>query len=215
MRTKENVLVAGANGTTGKHTVEILEQSEAYTPIAMVRKKDQQGFFHDKGVKTVLADLENEDAISQAVQQMDKVIFAAGSGGTNVIGVDQEGAKRMIDASEKAGVKKFVMLGSIGTDDPSQGGDLKAYLEAKQNADKHLRASNLDYTIVRPGQLTNGEGTGKIQTGGPAKLDKSGSIPRVDVAKTLVALLKDHLRLHQTFEILSGDTPIEKAVAAD
>lgn len=207
---KENVLVAGANGTTGRLVVDTLKQSEAYIPIAMIRKEEQKAYFEKRDVKTVLADLEGD--LSQAAQQADKVIFAAGSGGSKVIEVDQDGAKRMIDASKQAKIKKFVMLGSIGTDDPSQGGDLKEYLKAKQNADKHLRASGLDYVIVRPGALTNAEATGKIQTGGEAELDKSGNISRADVAKTLVAVLDNGMKHNQTFEILEGETPIKQAV---
>lgn len=210
MSTKENIVVAGANGTTGKLIVDILKKAEAYTPIAMVRKKAQKDYFESRDVQVVMADL--EDDLTHTVKDADKVIFAAGSGGANVIGVDQEGAKKMMDASKAAGVKKFVMLGSIGTDDPSQGGDLKDYLQAKQNADKYLRESGLDYVIVRPGALSNENPTGKIQTGGEAELDKTGTISRADVARTLVEVLKDKKGLHQTFEILKGDTPIEEAV---
>lgn len=210
MNTKENVLVAGANGTTGRLIIDILNQSEAYNPIAMVRKQEQKEHFDNQKVQTVLADLEGD--LSQAVQGADKVIFAAGSGGKNVIGVDQEGAKKMIDASKEAGVKKFVMLGSIGTDDPSQGGDLTDYLKAKQNADEYLRSSGLDYVIVRPGALTNEDATGKIKTGGIAELDKSGNISRADVAQTLVEVLPNEIKLHETFEIMAGDTPIKQAV---
>lgn len=210
MSTKENIVVAGANGTTGKLIVDILKKAEAYTPIAMVRKEAQKDYFESRDVQVVMADL--EDDLTHTVKDADKVIFAAGSGGANVIGVDQEGAKKMMDASKAAGVKKFVMLGSIGTDDPSQGGDLKDYLQAKQNADKYLRESGLDYVIVRPGALSNEDPTGKIQTGGEAELDKTGTISRADVARTLVEVLKDKKGLHQTFEILKGDTPIEEAV---
>lgn len=207
---KESVLVAGANGTTGRIIVDILQKSKAYKPIAMLRKSEQMESFEADDVATVLADL--EDDLSQAVAQADKVIFAAGSGGKKVIEVDQNGAKRLIDAAKQAGIKKFVMLGSIGTDDPSQGGDLEDYLKAKQVADKHLRNSGLDYVIVRPGALTNGNQTGKIQTGGEAELDKSGSISRADVAQTLVEVLEDQVMLNQTCEILEGETKIEQAV---
>ena len=155
---KKNVLVAGANGTTGRIIIDILQKSDAYKPIAMVRKQEQKERFESEHVATVLADL--EDDLSQALTQVDKVIFAAGSGGKKVIEVDQNGAIRLIDAAKKAGISKFVMLGSMGSDDPSQGGDLEDYLKAKQIADKHLRASGLDYVIVRPGALKNETGKG-------------------------------------------------------
>lgn len=210
MNTTENILVAGANGTTGKLIIDILKQSETYNPIAMVRKQEQQEYFDNQDVQTVMADL--EDNVSQTVKNADKVIFAAGSGGKNVIGVDQEGAKKMIDAAKEADVKKFVMLGTIGTDDPSQGGNLTDYLKAKQNADKYLKSSGLNYVIVRPAALTNENATGKIQTGDIAELDKGGNIPRADVAQTLVEVLPDEIKLQEIFEIMAGNTPIKEAV---
>lgn len=208
---KQNILVAGANGTTGRIIIDMLQKSNAYSPVAMIRKQEQKKRFENENVTAVLADL--EDDLSHALKQVDKVIFAAGSGGKKVIEVDQNGAIRLIDAAKQAGISKFVMLGSMGTDDPSQGGDLEDYLKAKQAADKHLQASGLDYVIVRPGALTNDAGQGKIELG--SKLNKSGSISRADVAKTLIEVLGNGVMQNQTFEILEGETPIEQAVQSN
>ncbi|WP_323756428.1 SDR family oxidoreductase [Roseivirga sp.] len=205
---KQNILIAGANGTTGKIIVELLQASDRYRPIAMVRKEAQKEAFEKDGITAVLADLEKD--LSRAVTGVDKVIFAAGSKGKKVIAVDQEGAKNLTDAAKKAGVGKFVMLSSMGADNPSVSDDLKEYLKAKQNADNHLRNSGLEYSIVRPGALSDKDGTGKIQL--KEKLDKQGSISRADVAKTLVEVLEDGVQQNQTFEIIAGDTPVEKAV---
>jgi uncharacterized protein YbjT (DUF2867 family) len=204
----KNVLVAGANGTTGRIIIDLLKKSETYQPIAMVRKQDQKDHFEKQGVSVVLADLEED--LSQAVKNADKVIFAAGSKGKNIIDVDQEGAKRLIDATKAAGLEKFVMLSSMGADNPVVGNDLEDYLRAKQNADDYLKASALNYSIVRPGALTDDDGTGKIEL--KEKLEKRGSIARADVAKTLVEVLDDKLKKNKVFEILAGDTRIEKAV---
>ncbi|MBK5245191.1 MAG: SDR family oxidoreductase [Eubacteriaceae bacterium] len=205
---KQNVLVAGANGTTGRIVINLLVKSETYQPIAMVRKQDQKDYFEKNNVSTVLADLEGD--LSYAVKNAHKVIFAAGSKGKNVLGVDQEGAKRLTDAAKDEGASKFVMLSAMGADDPSRNKDLQAYLEAKKNADDYLRASGLDYTIVRPGHLTNEEGTGKIQL--KKRFENPGKISRADVAKTLVDVLEDGVMQNQFFEIIAGDTSIEKAV---
>ncbi|MCL4168642.1 UNVERIFIED_CONTAM: hypothetical protein GTU68_040336, partial [Idotea baltica] len=134
---------------------------------------------------------------------------AAGSGGKNVIGVDQEGAKKLIDASKKVGLKKFVMLSSMGAGEPKKVANLRKYLEAKHNADEYLKESNLNYVIVRPGTLTNEEGTGKIRL--DKKLQSSGSISRDDVAQTLVDVLQADSVNKTTFEILEGDMPIRQA----
>lgn len=205
---KENVLVAGATGTTGRIIVDILKASSNYNPVAMVRKKEQEEEFEKKNVNTVLADLEED--LSHTTDDMQKVIFAAGSGGKNVIAVDQEGAKKLTDAAKNSGASKFVMLSSMGADKPSISDDLKDYLEAKQNADEYLKASGIAFSIVRPGSLNNNNGSGKIKL--EKKFEDFGEISRADVARTLVAVLDDKVRKNEVFEILSGDTEIEKAV---
>ncbi|SHM68473.1 SDR family oxidoreductase [Polaribacter sp. KT 15] len=204
----ENILVAGANGTTGKKIVNLLETSQYFNPIAMVRKEEQKKQFEDKNIKTVLADLEED--VSFTTKNIDKVIFAAGSGGKKVVEVDQEGAKRMIDAAIKENVSKFVMLSSMGADNPEQADDLQEYLKAKHNADVYLKESNLTYSIVRPGSLTDKKGKGKIELSG--KLNKSGEITRDDVAQTLVRSLHDTAAINKTFEIIEGETLIGQAV---
>jgi uncharacterized protein YbjT (DUF2867 family) len=208
MSERKNVLVAGASGTTGRIIINLLKASKTYQPIAMVRKQDQKDHFEKQGVLTVLADLEED--LSHAVKNADKIIFAAGSKGKNIIGVDQEGAKSLIDVAKDAGVEKFVMLSSMGADNPAVSNDLEDYLRAKQNADDHLRSSGLNYSIVRPGHLTDQDGTGKIQLKETLKIE--GRISRADVAKTLVETLGNDVKQKQIFEILSGEVPIEKAV---
>ena len=204
----ENVLIAGANGTTGKIIVNLLKESQYFRPIAMVRKKEQLEQFENMGVKTILGDLE-EDLV-HTMEDIDKVIFAAGSGGKKVVEVDQEGAKRLIDVAKMAHVKKFIMLSSIGADQPEKADKLQDYLRAKQNADEHLRHSGLNYTIVRPGALKNAEGVGRIVLA--KSLDKEGDISRQDVAQTLVRVLHDTTANATTFEILEGDTLIGEAI---
>jgi len=208
MSKKKNVVVAGANGSTGRIIIDLLKESEKYQPIAMVRKQEQKDHFEKENVAAVMGDLEED--LNEAVKGADKVIFAAGSGGKKVIDVDQEGAKRFTDAAKNAGVEKFVMLSSMGADNPGISEELKDYLEAKGNADEYLRQSGLNYTIVRPGALTDEEGSGKIQL--KEKLEEQESISRANVARTLVEVLENDVKQNQVFEILDGETPIEKAV---
>ena len=208
---KENVLVAGANGTTGKLIVSYLDQSQYYNPVAMVRKQEQQKQFKIQGIDTVSGDLEKD--LSKAVKGIDKVIFAAGSGGNTgpekTIDVDQEGAKRLIDASKDVEVKKFIMLSSINADNPESSESLRHYLEAKRKADNYLKNSGLNYTIVRPGTLKNEEGTRKIE----AALDvEHGEVTRDDVAYTLVHVLNDDVAQNAVFEMVEGEQRIEDAI---
>ncbi|AGC77701.1 SDR family oxidoreductase [Nonlabens dokdonensis] len=204
----EKVLIAGATGTTGKQVVNLLNESQYFEPIAMIRKEDQKAQFEAQNVKWIMGDL-SED-ISHTCENVDKVVFAAGSGGKKVVEIDQEGAKKLIDASQKHNIKKFVMLSSMGADQPEEAEDLQEYLEAKHNADKYLKNSNLNYTIVRPGSLTNDEGTNHIQLS--HKLNKQGEISRADVAQTLARVLHDDTANKETFEILKGETLISKAI---
>jgi uncharacterized protein YbjT (DUF2867 family) len=204
----ENILVAGANGTTGKKVVNLLKASQYFNPVAMVRKEEQLAQFENEGIDTVLGDLEED--LTHTVKNIDKVIFAAGSGGKKVVAVDQEGAKSLIDVSKKANVKRFVMLSSMGADNPEAAEDLKEYLQAKHNADEYLKQSDLKYMIVRPGSLTNEKGNGKISL--KRHFEEQGSISRDDVAKTLVHALHEDAGTNETFEILEGETLIGKAL---
>jgi len=208
----ERVLVVGATGQTGKRIIEILNSSSTFEPYAMIRKDDQRQMFEDMDVETVMGDLEKD--VDQTVQGMDKVIFAAGSGGDTgedkTIAIDQNGAIKMIDASIKSKVKKFVMLSSMGADKPESNKDLKVYLEAKQTADEHLKNSGLAYTIVRPGALNDDLGLAKVKLA--EKLDENGEISRDDVAFLLVMSLADPLVKNKTFEALEGKESIKNAI---
>jgi uncharacterized protein YbjT (DUF2867 family) len=208
----EKVLIVGANGTTGKIIVDKVNAKGNYEAVAMVRKEEQQAQFETKGVKTVLADLEKD--VTEALKGIDKVIFAAGAGGNSseekTILVDQEGAKKIVDAAREANVKKLVMLSSIKADEPESNPDLANYLNAKEKADQYLRASGLKYTIVRPGTLTDDKATGKIKMA--KKLDEVGKITREDVATVLTRALDDDKVTNKTFEMINGDTKIEEAI---
>lgn len=209
---KENVLVIGANGNTGKRIIDQLLENQNYEPIAMVRREHQMESFKEKGVTVRLGDLEED--FSSVFENIDKVIFAAGSGGSTgdvkTELVDKKGAIRSIDLAKENGVKKYVMLSSMGTDIPDQVPGLEVYLKAKKAADDHLRNSDMDYTIVQPGGLTDHKGDGKIKVA--EKLNEFGKVSRDDVAAVLIESLKDSKRKNSSFEMLDGDQPIQEAV---
>jgi uncharacterized protein YbjT (DUF2867 family) len=202
-----NVLIAGAHGQVGQHITEILGESD-HDATAMVREESQVSEMEEFGVETVVADL-TED-VTHAVRGHDAIIFAAGSGGNDVEGVDRDGAIGMIETAEELGVDRFVMLSAMNADRPEDSPDaLYDYLVAKQEADDRLQSSELTYTIIRPGALTDDPATGEIRAA--EKLDR-GEITRADVAQTLVTALDMESTYGKTFEILAGDEPIDAAL---
>lgn len=205
------VLVAGANGNTGRLLIQNLK-SDGHEPYGMIRKEKQKATIEELGGTPVLADLTKD--VGYAVKEMDAVMFAAGSGGSTgpelTEAVDRDGAINLAKATENLGIKKFVMLSAMGAGSPERGPEeLQHYLKMKGEADDFLKTTELDYTVVRPGGLTNEEGTSKIQVG---ETVDQGSIPRADVAKTMISVLQEPNAYHKTFEMISGDTQIEEAL---
>ncbi len=209
----ENVLVIGANGKTGRLLVKRMAAHSAYNPVAMIRNRDQQSYFEEWGVKTVLGDLEKD--FSQAFDGIDKVIFAAGSGAKTgkdkTTLVDKIGAIKSTNLALEQSVKKYVMLSSRGAENAEKADEsMQHYLLAKKEADEHLKASSLPHAIVRPGRLTDGRYTGKIKVS--SVFNEKGEISREDVAAVLVHMLDDFLSSPQVFEILGGKVAIPEAI---
>ncbi|MDB9235919.1 NAD-dependent dehydratase [Halorubrum ezzemoulense] len=200
-----NVLVAGSHGQVGQHVTRLLAESD-HSVQGMVRVESQAPDIRDLGAEPVVADLTGD--VSHAVEEIDAIIFAAGSGGEDVWGVDRDGAINLIDEAVSAGVERFVMLSSINADHPENSPEaLREYLRAKGEADEYLQQSNLTYTIVRPGPLTNEGGTERIKTG--TDLDRDAiEIPREDVARTLIATLGAESTYDETFELAAGEVSV-------
>ena len=212
------VVVAGANGLTGRIVLKLLTEA-GHEPVAMIRDFAQREALEALGAECRIGDLEKP--LGYAVRGCRGAIFAAGSGsGTGpkkTIDVDQNGAMAMIETCVRMNVRRFVMLSSIAADTPERGPEsLHHYFGAKAVADRHLQASGLDYTIVRPGFLTNEPGTGAIATGadlGPLA-KATHSVTREDVARVLVDCLDRDNTVEKTFEMIEGPTPIAHALAA-
>ncbi|WP_249869500.1 SDR family oxidoreductase [Oceanobacillus saliphilus] len=210
------VLVIGANGQIGKHLVRLLQDSDEHTVKAMVRKEEQVEVLKESGVDAVLANLEGSvDEIAEAVKGSDAVIFTAGSGGSTgpdkTLLIDLDGAVKSMEAAGKAGAERFVMVSAFQAHNRDSWADspIKPYMVAKHFADKMLEASNLNYTIVRPGGLLNEPGTDKVAA---AENLERGSIPREDVAKVVIASLVEHNTFRKGFDLISGNTPIPEAI---
>ena len=212
------VLVAGAHGKTARRLVRMLV-ADGHEVRGLVRKQEQTGDVESDGAEPVLVDLEAEEvegAVGEAVEGCDAIVFAAGagpgSGDARKETMDYGGAAKLVEAAQELGVRRYLMLSAMGAGDPEGGSEgMRPYLRAKARADERLAQSTLDYTIIRPGGLTEDEGTGSIDAA--EKLGGRGEIPRADVAGTFAAALEEENTFHKTFEILSGETPIREALA--
>ncbi len=207
------VLVAGANGQVGQHIVRFLAEG-GHEVQAMIRNEDQVPRLRELGREPMVADLEGE--VGHTVEGCDAVIFSAGggpgSGAEKKETVDRQGAVKLIEAAKAHGARRYVMVSAMGAADPESGSEaMQPYLFAKARADQALEESGLDYTIVRPGSLTDDPGNGTVEAA--PSLGKRGEIPREDTARTIVATLKAQNTYGKTFEVLSGDTPVEEAIA--
>jgi uncharacterized protein YbjT (DUF2867 family) len=209
------VIVIGGHGKVALQLARIL--SERGDQVSSVfRNPEHSDDVAATGARPVVADIEKLDtsALADLVAGHDAVVFSAGAGGGNparTYAVDRDAAIRVIDAATQAGVKRFVMVSYFGAgpdhgvpqDDP-----FFAYAEAKGAADTHLRASDLDWTVLGPGRLTLEPATGRI-----VLAKGKGEVSRADVALVVAAALADDSTVRRTIEFNNGDIPVAEALA--
>jgi uncharacterized protein YbjT (DUF2867 family) len=211
-----DIVIAGGHGKIALHLERLLADS-GHRVTGLIRKRDQDSDVREAGAEPVECDLEQETDLSHYLIGADAVVFAAGagpgSGPERKRTVDLGAAVKLIDAARRTGVKRYVIVSSIGADDPSSGSEqMRPYLEAKAEADKRVAESGLDWTIVRPGGLTDDPGTGLVTL--TDDMSARGQVPRADVARVLAAVLGDASSIGKTFVVIGGDTPVDEAVAA-
>jgi uncharacterized protein YbjT (DUF2867 family) len=207
-----DVVIAGGHGKIALR-LERLLSARGDRARGLIRREEHAADLRAAGAEPVLVDLEAVDDLAPYVAGADAVVFAAGagpgSGPERKRTVDLGAAVKLADA----GVRRYVMVSSIGAHDPAAGGEaMRPYLEAKAAADAALVERDLDFTIVRPGGLTDDPGTGMVEL--TTELGHRGPIPRDDVAAVLLAVLDDPETIGLTFEAFAGDQPVEVAVRA-
>lgn len=210
------VAIVGGHGKIGLLLGQLLaERGDAVR--GLIRKPEQSGELREAGMESVLCDLERDDDVAGAVHGADAVVFAAGagpgSGAERKWTLDYGGAVKLIEAAKAEGISRYVMVSAMdAADPPAEGGEVFGeYIRAKAKADRALEASGLDFTIVRPGGLTDEPPTGRVTIG--SGLDR-GEVPRADVTAVLAAALPASNAIGKTFELISGETPIAAAMAA-
>ncbi|WP_084054488.1 SDR family oxidoreductase [Mycobacterium avium] len=209
------VVIVGGHGKVALQLSAILTQrGDAVT--SLFRNPDHADDVAATGAKPVVADIErlDTDALAGLLAGHDAVVFSAGAGGGNparTYAVDRDAAIRVVDAAARSGVKRFVMVSYFGAgpdhgvpqDDP-----FFPYAESKAAADAHLRASDLDWTILGPGRLTLDPPTGRIAVG-----RGKGEVSRADVASVVAAALADDSTIRRAIDFNNGDVPIAVALA--
>jgi uncharacterized protein YbjT (DUF2867 family) len=217
MSSHRTVAVVGGHGQIARLLHPLLLEA-GHTPVALVRSQEQADRLEADGVRTRDLDLEADDvdAYARAFDGCDAVVFAAGGGPDGNLErkrtVDLEGSTKSVDAAARAGITRFVQVSAIDVDEPVPDDTdpvWRAYVEAKRDADAHLRGSTLDWTIVRPGRLTDEAATGSVALG---EAVPRGEVTRADVAAVLLAVLDDDRTVGRQWNLVGGDTPVLQAV---
>src|SRR5689334_4774129 len=212
------VVIAGGHGQIALRLTKLLS-ADGHEVVGLVRNPDHEADIAAAGGQAAVLDLEqaDADAVADVLAQADVAIFSAGagpgSGNDRKDTVDRGAAALFADASVQAGVRRHLQVSSMGadradtlTDDES----FTIYLRAKKAAEDYLRGRDLDWTILRPGHLTNDPGTGNILIAGQTG---NGSISRDDVALTLAGLCTTTASIGRVLELIAGDTPVSEALA--
>jgi uncharacterized protein YbjT (DUF2867 family) len=209
------VVIAGGHGQ-----VALLLEKElvkrGHSPVGIVRNPAHVADLEAAGAEAVVLDLESTDVetLADVLKGADAVVFAAGggpnSGARRKETVDKGAAVLLADAAERAGVRRYVMVSAMGTEsaDPDSDDVFQVYLRAKQAADDDLRARDLDWTVVRPGRLTDAPAAGRVQVGALRR----GAIPRADVAAVLAEVLVTAGTVGKTFDLLAGHQTVGSAL---
>ncbi|MGH3728420.1 MAG: SDR family oxidoreductase [Micromonosporaceae bacterium] len=213
------VVIAGGHGKIALRLARLLADGGNQS-VGLIRNPEHTSEVRAAGAEPVVCDLESAapDDVVAAVEGADAVVFAAGAGpGSGVARkdtMDRAGAALLADAAERARVRRYLLISSMGLDRPSRLAPddvFGAYLRAKAASEDDLRARDLDWTILRPGRLNDDPGTGQVRL---AESVPRGAVSRQDVAAVVAGLLDVPASAGLTLELVGGDTPISDAVAA-
>ena len=211
------VAIAGGHGQIALRLARVLS-ARGDGAVALIRNPDHADDVRAARAEPAVVDLEHaaDEDVARAIQGADAVVFAAGagpgSGPERKETMDYGGAVKLIAAAKQAGVRRYVIVSSMGADADAPGDDtFSVYLRAKGRADDAVRASGLDATVVRPGGLTDDPGTGRVNLGTSVP---RGQVTRDDVAEVLAAVLHAPATVGLTLDLVGGDVPVADAVAA-
>jgi nucleoside-diphosphate-sugar epimerase len=212
-----DVAIAGGHGQIARRLASLLA-ARGDSVRGLIRNPNHAAAVHATGAEPVPCDLEHDGvtAIAEAIEGTDAVVFAAGagpgSGTARKLTMDRDGAIKLLDAARAVGTRRYVIISSIGAENPPDGDDpFSVYLQAKAAADAAVAASDRDWTIVRPGRLTDEPGAGRVRL----QIDPfRGEVARDDVAAVLAAVLPEPRANGVTLYVNGGDDPVPQALDA-
>ncbi|AKP68046.1 SDR family oxidoreductase [Companilactobacillus ginsenosidimutans] len=210
------VLIIGAHGKVGHLLIGEL-QSHNIDFVAGLRSQKQIDAYQANNIPTQFIDLTASlDSIHDSIvaSGADVLVFTAGAGGAGydlTMEIDLDGAIKTMMVAEAVGIKRYIMVSAMFSENRSkwEASGIRPYYIAKHYADEHLRGTNLDYTILHPGGLTDEESVGKIKLTGK---NEAGSVPRIDVAKAIMQVIETPSTIKKEYEFATGDEPITDAI---
>lgn len=232
MTASMRVVIAGGHGKIARLLARRL-RDRGHEPVGLIRNPGHRADLAAAGAAAVVLDLESSsvEEVAAVLAGADAVVFAAGggpdSGAARKLSVDRDGAVLLADAAGAAGVRRYVVISSMGADDfgPPAGLDeevaaglrddpesldvFTVYQRAKGAADAAIRQRDLDWTIIRPGGLVDDGPSGSVTI---AASTGRGTVPRADVAEVIAAVLDGGLAIRRQFEVIAGSDPIEVAL---
>ncbi|MEA2377976.1 MAG: hypothetical protein QOD13_1883 [Thermoleophilaceae bacterium] len=212
-----DVVIAGGHGKVARRLARLLA-ARGDRVRGLIRKPEHADDLRADGSEPVLCDLEAAGPfeVARAIEGADAIVFAAGagpgSGPERKLTIDRDGAIKLLRAAQSSNVPRYVMISSVGAENPPDDDDdvFSVYLRAKAEADAALAASDRDWTIVRPGFLTDDPGTGRVRIQTEPIREQ---VPRDDVAAVLAAVLHEPRSTHLTIYVVAGEQPVEEALA--
>jgi len=213
----QTVAIAGGHGQIALVLERLLVEA-GHRAIGIVRNPDHVADVEATGATALVLDLEKSDAATLAdhLDGVTALVFAAGggpnSGADRKLTVDRDAAILLADAAESAGIRRLIVISAMAADTFDADSDevFQIYLRAKSEADAAVRERDLDWTIVRPGGLTNDAPTDTVLV---AESTGRGTIPRADVAAVVAELLVSGSGIREQFEVISGEVPIAEALS--
>ena len=209
------VAIAGAHGNIAMRLTSLLV-ARGDTVIGLIRNPGHTEAVARQGATPVVCDLEQAtiQEAADAIAGADAAVFAAGagpgSGAARKLTMDRDGAIKLLGATSAVAAPRYLIISAVGADHPPGGDEVSSvYLQAKAEADRAVQASDRQWTVVRPGRLTDDPGTGRVRI---EVTPFRGSVPRDDVAAVLERLTRDSRAAHRILYVNGGQDPVDSAL---